>query len=413
MANFYDFETINREIPIEDVLAFHGIRPSSKMRDSGWYSIREDDDTPSAHIDANRRFGNTIHDFGYGNTFNPLTLTMYLQGVDMVEASRILGEAFNIAPKISGREGEDSAGKVSDYEWKMLGIYPDMVSKNIDFDLDKYGLSSSMKLSERYKISMEELREQVTGPNAEKADERDKRRYESILRSRAVPFVYEKRYEYFRRMHDDYQLAKAVSRDMEVDKIFRIHQDDYETLAKKLSQIETSMKKVLEGTSVKFKGRRYNPIEDFHSVINGEVSFEIGLNSHYEVSRAAFLDKTKVFYCTVDMNEYYALLNNGLSNMQVAARQKGEQVTLSFLSSDSGKVNYLIKALRGKEAYLAETLGEALVGAQAEKKDVVIRSEPMAKRPSNAIREADERAGDDSLQRSDSVGIEHKRDFGN
>lgn len=393
MANFYDFETINREIPIEDVLAFHGIAPSSKMRGSGWYSIREDDDTPSAHIDANRRFGNTIHDFGYGNTFNPLTLTMYLQGVDMVEASRILGEAFHIAPKVTDRDDVDS-NKISDYEWKMLGIYPDMVSKNIDFDLDKYGLSSSMKLSERYKISMEELREQVMGSNAEKADERDKRRYENILRSRAVPFAYEKRYEYFRRMHDDYQLARSVSSDIEFEKIFRIHQDDYEALAKKLSQIETTMKKALEGTSVKFKGRRYNPIEDFQSVINGEVSFEIGLNSHYEVSRAAFLDKTKVFYCVVDMNEYYTLLDNGLSNIQVAARQKGEQVTLSFLSTDSGKVNYLVKALRGKEAYLAESLGEALTGHQAEKNDVVINTEPVPQKAGNAAQGAAERTGD-------------------
>ena len=272
MANYYDFETINREIPIEDVLAFHGITPSSKMRGSGWYSIREDDDIPSAHIDANRRFGNTIHDFGYGNTFNPLTLTMYLHGVDMVEASRILGEAFHIAPKYSDRDGVD-ANKISDYEWKMVGIYPDKVSKNIDFDLEKYGLASSMKLSERYKISMEELRGQVTGPNAKNADEMDKRRYESILRSRAVPLAYEVRFEYLRRMHDDYQLAKSVSKDMEIDKIFRLHQDEYETMAKKLSQIEATMKKIIDGTSVKFKGRRYHPMEDFQSVINGEVSF--------------------------------------------------------------------------------------------------------------------------------------------
>ena len=55
----YDFNTINTVIPIEDVLAFHGIQPNSK----GWYRIRPEDDTPAAHIDK-ARIGNAIHDFG-------------------------------------------------------------------------------------------------------------------------------------------------------------------------------------------------------------------------------------------------------------------------------------------------------------------------------------------------------------
>lgn len=405
MANIYDFSTINREVPIEEVLALHGIFP-----EKGKVRLRDDDDHPSAHV---YKGTNTVHDFGYHNTFNPLTLTMFLQGCDMKTASQILGEAFHITPKVTDREDVDS-NKIPDYEWKMLGIYPDMVSKNIDFDLEKYGINSSMKLSNRYKISMEELRERVSGPKADSADEMDKRRYESILRSRAVPFAYEKRYEYFRRMHDDYQLAKTVSGDMETEKIFRIHQDDYEALAKKLSQIETTMKKVLEGTSVKFKGRRYNPMEDFQEVVNGEVSFEIGLNSHYEVSRAAFLDKTKVFYCVVDMHEYYALLNNGLSDIRVAARQKGEQVTLSFVSTDAGKVNYLVKSLRGKEVYLAETLGEALAGPQREKKDVAAQVEQTPKRPDSATRGFAEQADNGEIPLRSDVGVvENKRDLGN
>ena len=76
----YDFNTINTVIPIEDVLAYHGIESNGK----GWYRIRPEDDTPSAHIDK-AKIGNAIHDFGGGvvvgdrvkNTLNPISLTMY------------------------------------------------------------------------------------------------------------------------------------------------------------------------------------------------------------------------------------------------------------------------------------------------------------------------------------------------
>lgn len=411
MSNFYDFEVINREIPIEDVLAYHGILPSQKARGEGWYSIRQDDDTPSAHIDAKRRFGNTIHDFGYGNTFNPLTLTMYLQGVDMVEASRILGEAFNVAPKIVGHEGENPANIVSDYDWRSLGIHPDMVSKNVEFDLEKYSISSTMWLSEQLRISMSELRNRVTGPEAEKADDRDKRRYEGILRTKAVPLIHDKRDEYFRRMNDDYQLAIAVNPNMDVEKIFEIHRSDYEAMAKNLSTLEFTLKKVLDGTSIRFKGRRYNPREDFRDVIKGEISFEIGANSHFEVSRDAYRGKAKVFYCVVSLEEYEKLMRNGMDAIKVAARQKGEQVSLSFLSTDSSKVNYLVKALRGKETVLAESFGAALEAEMAAMKPNAEKTADVVSQQSTLhsveVRSSGELGAEIGVQqRSDSQGPE-------
>ena len=74
----YDFNTINTVIPIEDVLAYHGIEFNGK----GWYRIRPEDDTPSAHIDK-AKIGNAIHDFGgvvvvgdrVKNTLNPVLVT--------------------------------------------------------------------------------------------------------------------------------------------------------------------------------------------------------------------------------------------------------------------------------------------------------------------------------------------------
>ena len=150
MAN-YDFNTINTVIPIEDVLAYHGIHPNSK----GWYRIRPEDDTPSAHIDK-VKIGNAIHDFGGGvivgdrvyNTLNPISLTMYLNNCDAVKASQILGEAFGIQPM----NKEYNGNGLSDLEWKELGIQPDMASKNMDFYPEKYGAEKTSLYAEKYRI---------------------------------------------------------------------------------------------------------------------------------------------------------------------------------------------------------------------------------------------------------------------
>ena len=41
----YDFNTINTVILIEDVLAYQGVHPNSKV----WYHIRPEDDTPLSY----------------------------------------------------------------------------------------------------------------------------------------------------------------------------------------------------------------------------------------------------------------------------------------------------------------------------------------------------------------------------
>lgn len=362
--DIWDFNVLNEVIPIEDVLAMHGIYP-----ERGKYRLRDDDDHASASINKGR-IGNKIHDFGMGNTFTPLTLTMFLNGVDAKDAAQILGEAFHIPPKISSKDGEINKGKIFDFEWKTLGLYSDMVSKNIDLDLERYDWDKTKELAERYRMSMSELHAQTIGQkDPAKVDMVDKRRYENIMRNKAVPYAFEKRDEYFRRMHDDYQLAKLVNSGMEIDKIFKIHKDEYENMAMELAKIENVLRRALEGTTVKFLFRNYCPMDDFRKVINGEVPFEIGFTTQYEVGASAYRQKAKVFYTVFSLDEYHRLMDNGLEDLQVAARQKGEQVTISFVSTDASKVNYLVKALRGKEAVLATTMGEALVNAQGDTKD--------------------------------------------
>lgn len=381
MANTWDFDTINQVVPIEEVLAMHGIQP---MR--GKVRLRTDDDTPSAHV---YKGNNTVYDFGLHNSFNPLTLTMYLQGLnpgnreDWKKAAQILGETFHIPPKYTDKDNASGIAWIADYEWKKIGIHPDMASKNIDFHLDRRGITEKMmQIAQRYQMPMSELRELVIAPkDVSKVEASDKGRYESILLGKAIPYAAEKRDEYFRRMYDDYEslnrLGKAMKSDMGLDKMYQMHQSDYAAMADELTAMEAVLKKAIEGTRVKYTFRNYYPERDFKDVVAGKIPFEIGPTSRYDVRDAAFWEKGVVFETVVLLDVYWRLMDNGLGNVQCAAKQMGDQVKLYFKSSDAGRMNYLVKTLRGKEDRLAEYLGEALGKAQNEK-DVIAQKKDAA-----------------------------------
>lgn len=384
MAAVYDFKDIN-EIPIEDVLAFHGIYPNAK----GWYSIRPEDDTPSAHIDQKRRFGNTIHDFGEtgadSNTFSPITLTMYLRGLDAnvrenwTEAARILGEAFGVEPKYSEKDGKQvDRDTLSDWEWKKLDIHPDMASKNMTFDPERYGHERTRVYADNYRMSMNELRERS------KTDSSDKGVYERILRSKGVAYVLELKNAYYARLHnhstlqlpDVENMAEVVASDVE-----------FQEEAKALTAAEDVLMKAIKGTSIKYKPNRkpYDVLEDYYRVANGEVGFEIGKVSQYDIHAAAYQDKVKVFECLVSRDEYYKLMLNGLDNIQYAAKQKGDKIKISFMSTDSGRVNYLVRALRGIERDVTENHDRNRAIEEEITEDVVIigQGEVSSEKPAN------------------------------
>ncbi len=348
MANYYDFKVINNNVPIEDVLALHGIQPNSK----GWYSIRSEDDTPSAHIDK-AKIGNAIHDFGGGvylngevcNTLNPISLTMFLNGVDAVKASQILGEAFGIRPKEGNNRDSD---KLNVKEWEEIGIQPDMASKNMDFYPEKFGVEKTRLYAEKFRMPMDKLKIENI------------RMYEKIIRSRAIPYLIDCRNDYYRGMNKEISLAKAVNSSYDINKVLKDNLSEFEVLAGRLNRKENILSKAIKGTSVKFKSKAHSAEVDFMKIYNGDIAFEIGDRRYTDIKEEAFLNNTSICYSGVSLNEYYILQNNGLSQFPVAAFQKGEDVKLVFLASDASKFNYLIKAMRTREVNISKESAKGL-----------------------------------------------------
>lgn len=357
----YSYEEINERVPIEEVLSLHGIYPNSK----GWYSLRPEDDTPSAHIDKDRRFGNTIHDFGDSNTFNPITLTAYLRGIDVFEASQVLGEAFGLIPLNKGKSSPDT---VSDWEWFKVGVHPDMASKNMSFFPEKYGEERTRAHAEKYRMSINELKRQEPAM------------YERIVRAKAVPFVIDLKNTYYQKIYEWYKFNKDFNLDISVDALLK--NVDIAKLAEDLSRAENILKKAIKDTSIKYKVSVYNVKVDYYKVIQGKVSFEIGSDSYYEIKNSAEQDKVKPYYCLVSIDEYNKLMENGLDEMRFAAFQKGDSVNLAFLPADNERFLYRMRALRGKEIeYAQNKSAEQEVSKTQEKGEVSPLSKPDASLP--------------------------------
>lgn len=351
----YSFDKINEMVPIEAVLEMHGIYPQGKGSDKSWYSIRSGEKAPSAHIDKQRRYGNTIHDFGIDNTFNPITLTMFLQGLEekmgpkeaKKEAARILGEYFGIEPEKTEKENADKpVDYVSDWEWKELLIYPDMASKNMLFFPDRFGHTKTREYAEKYRIPMSALKSE------------DMNMYEKIVKSKGKARVAELRNAYFWKLYNWYNLRQELNIEFNPDDLK--NDNEIEESFKELTNAERILEKALAGTAEKFVPDKYDILKDYYKVVNGKVPIEIGQESCIAIQSKARQNNTRVFSTEpLTLDEYYQLVKNGLDNLEHSALKKGEKVVVSFVSTDSSKVNYLVQAMFGKERYVANVLAES------------------------------------------------------
>lgn len=360
MSNYYEqwktlSERINSEVPIEDVLALHGINPVSR----GKYRLREDDDTPSASVFKAK---NQIHDFGDNNSFNCCSFTAWFNDISYKEATAKLAESFGYEIPEHGKT--ETTDKLSNREWSMLDIQGDAASKNMVFFPEKYGHERTRLYAEKFRVPMSELKET------------DMATYERIVRSKGVAHVMELKNAYYAALYNEYLLQKTVGNDLA--SIDTSQNKQFFEDAKALSFAENVLMKAINGTSINYKPGQYNVERDFRKVINGDIQFEIGPRSQFDIQKAAYYDKAKPFYCLVSLDEYYKLLENGLENIQYAAKQKGSTVSLSFVSTDSSRVNFLVRALRGKERNIVEGLEEQphLEGEQTE--DMVLSSDDNA-----------------------------------
>ena len=179
--NFYNLEDI-KSIPIEEVCHCLGLKVEHKGPRI-WAKIRNEEDASALLHPEN----NTFYDFGsqeYGDAIRLVTLT---QGLEYKDSIVFLANTFGIKPVNPRKELEDD--ELSLREYAFIGIYGDMVSKNLDFDSDM-SPKEMFEFAERYSMSVNELRKKEE-PELKAVYE------EKILRGKAMPFIQSLRNSYF------------------------------------------------------------------------------------------------------------------------------------------------------------------------------------------------------------------------
>lgn len=289
---FYDFEEV-KAVPLEDICRdLYGI--DLKQRGHKLVGrIRPEDNTPSFEIDTEK---NLWYDYGLSKGGSAIQLVQQMDNVTWQEACRTIGSHFGLNPINSSRSQEWLPLSNSQYE--RLGISADMVSKNIDFDLEKYSPEQAMKLSEMFSnITIQKL-----------AFQRPKS-YHQILQRKAVPLVYEQKQEYLKLLAET---AKAKQLHGENSLSYKTIRGACENAHKSYKELYDLLKRAIQGKAILVgKLNVYDVDTDLNRMINGEIQYESGTVRYNEL-KASLKEGEELKYLTVNDEELEKLTEKNI-----------------------------------------------------------------------------------------------------
>lgn len=354
---YYDLTKI-REIPIQDVCQSLGIQVQNRGG-RYWCKLR-DERTASTILHPEK---NTFHDFGSGQHGDAIDMVSTVLGVGKGDAIRFLADTFHIAPEA---EKQRETG-LNDWEYRQIGLAGDLATKNMDFDLTRQSVEEVTQLSQRYGISMNDLRRQYP------------RVYEQLLRNKAVPYVKQQRYDYYLEVYTQGRLTKAVG----AEQLFNSQQIQ-DTLSARISQLQRAegiLRRACENTSIRaYPVGHYEPTEDLRRIQSGEIKIPLGEHTYWEMNKIAEEHHTAVKYRTVDIGAY---LSGKLDGFTHSAFLKQDAVIVGYLESDYRQIKPVLDTMRSREKERqppsVPTLDELV--ADAQKQISQQQSKPPARMP--------------------------------
>lgn len=238
--HYYDLTEL-KSIPIPEVLARFGI----KINHSGFFAIRKEHTASSKYYPAT----NTYCDFGVHDGGDVLKLYAVLSGLSGYNAIEAFANEFGLLAEDNRHQKNI---ELTDNQYRLIGLYGDMASKNISFDFERYTISENYKLSQKLSISLNQLKKQ------------DLKCYEDIISSRAIPHVELMKYNMLLNMEEYYVrheiLYSEVRNDADISNEFE----------KEFSEVRRA-EKILEiacrgCVNVKYKVQNESVVELYNSV---------------------------------------------------------------------------------------------------------------------------------------------------
>ncbi len=177
---YYDIDEI-KKITVLDICNNYGI--NLKRKGSNWWGrLRSEDKTPSFSINIEKGIW---RDWGISKGGDQIALVAEIEGVDRIEAIKIIGDKFNITPI----NKERNQYYISKSDYKKIGIKFDRAIQNMDINLNKYTIEQAEKLEEKYSCTMEDLKRS------------NKEKYYEIVDKKALPLIAQSRENYLSLMN--------------------------------------------------------------------------------------------------------------------------------------------------------------------------------------------------------------------
>ncbi len=313
---FYDRNAL-KDLPIVEVAQAFGIEVNRKGG-SAWCRLR-DERTPSCKLYETT---NTWCDFGDGRRGgDTISLVAYVENISNDAAMQRLAERFGIAPIKNDPTQKPS---LSYRQWEKIGIAGELATMNFNFDIDKYGVEKTAAFSEKFRMTVNELREQY--PKV----------YENMLRYRAIPFVYDQRQEYYRCVWN----RDSIHQVMGVDLTARSDaMGELRLMAAGMNNVEHLMVTATKDTTIRYKPVAYDVTTDIQKIRSGEISFEVGNVRYFDLKNAVQQSGQKLAYINKPVTvRQYAAQQNKLDAIEYAAFVKGDKVNIAVKPSDAGKL---------------------------------------------------------------------------
>lgn len=325
---FYNLDDI-RNISILDVCEAYGVLVNKQGK--SYFCKLRDEKTASCKLNVDTRYGyDTFKDFGSGAYGDVITFVQELKGYrEWQEALEDIAKTFNIQPQNNTEYMQRN--ELTEREYKKLGIYGDLATKNFDFDLETFTLESAQKYAQKYSMSVNELRQKH--PN--------KYLYEVVMK-RAFPHIHKMRHDYYFSLYTCLSFQKELLGHFDINNVPQDDLDRYKKDCKDLIQAEALLKKALRGTGYVYPFREYDVRLDLQKIYCGEIPIELGVNSYSEIKQEVATQGVYQRYRSVSLSDYLSLKEYGINSVKHAAFLKEDKVNLVFMPENSEQIDKCI-----------------------------------------------------------------------
>ena len=326
-----------KAIPILQVCQVLGIK-TVKLGSRYWCKLRMEKDA-STLLNTDKS-PNTYIDFGGSNKEGDvIQFVADYKGTDRSDAIRDLASAFNI------RYEKQNPNELATWEWKKIGLYGDIATKNFTFDLERQGIQRVAELSEKYGMPMNELRK------------KHKKIYEQLLYDKALPHILDLRNNYYLTLINTYHMAHTTD--------LTTLPSVYDEMLKSIQELCTAewiFKRAAERTAINaYDPGEYEPNADLGKILAGDLKPYFGTNDYDSLQDIATAMGCKVKRWTVPQANF---TSKGFEK-EVAgeyypfnATYQGDQIVIRYLACDYAALKPHLEMMSGR-ASLSEKISDA------------------------------------------------------